>query len=95
MCCQKHYFCLKKYYYILILKTLKLVNYKPGSWIYHDSLLECEACEVKVHSRGSHMEVFMTVINASLCKSYLLLENEVHLGLLMNATHIVPCLVLF
>ncbi len=39
-------------------------------------LLECDACEVKVYSRGSHMEAFMTVINASLCKSHLLLEND-------------------
>lgn len=86
MCCQKHCFCLNKYYYILIFKTLKLANYKPGSclqmfseWIYHEYfLLEYEAREVKVYLRGSHMEAFLTVINASLCKSYLLLENEVH-----------------
>lgn len=31
MCCQKYCFCLNKYYYILIFKTLKLANYKPGS----------------------------------------------------------------
>ncbi len=79
----KHCFCFQKYYYILTLKTLKLVNSKPGpclkmclSGFIMTLLLECEACEVKVYSRGSHMEAFMTVINASLCKSYLLLEND-------------------
>lgn len=53
MCCQKCCFCLNKYYYILIFKTLKLANYKPGSclkmfsdWIYHEYfLLEYEARE--------------------------------------------------